>query len=249
MVRMVRWLLVALVIFTPSGGPAMGTQTPTPVDPMGGMGLGGSAQVVLLADGRLESLAAGPLAWVAYEAVPGNSPGPHRHPPAFIYAVDGSLTLTLERRTTALRPGQAAYVGQNASHTHGGQGRFWEIRLTAPGGPPPTDLSAPKPVFATGSLQGISRPPVLALFVRVDLAPGGETSVHTHPGPEFIVVTTGEITYQNALIGTQRMRVGQWHAIPPDTAVQKRNPGNEPASFLSLFLLDPNRPFTAPGQF
>ena len=42
---------------------------------------------------------------------------------------------------------------------------------------------------------------------------------------------------------------GGAEAIPPDTALQKRNPFKEPAAFLSWFLVDPDQPFAPKASF
>lgn len=214
------------------------------------MDLGGTSLTVLLAEARVASLPAGPLAWAAYEAtLAAGRTVTHRHVPSFVFAGE-PLRVTVNAATTALRSGQAVFVGENVAHTHVGPGRFWEIRLAAPGGQPPADLGpAPRRVFASPALETVPPPPVLVSFVLVALPPGGETAVHTHPGPEFIYVTRGELVYQNALIGTRTMRVGDAHALRMDTAVQKRNATGAEAEFLSLFILDPARPPVSPARF
>ena len=78
---------------------------------------------------------------------------------------------------------------------------------------------------------------------------GGETSVHTHPGPELIYQLRGRIYYQNALIGTKLMGPGDVEGIPPLTGVQKRNLYTEDAEFLSWFLVDASQPFASPALF
>jgi quercetin dioxygenase-like cupin family protein len=78
---------------------------------------------------------------------------------------------------------------------------------------------------------------------------GGRTTVHTHPGPEFIYMTRGRIEYENALVGTRRLGPGGAEAIPPGTPVQKRNPYEREAVFLSWFLVDPDKPFAPEAEF
>jgi quercetin dioxygenase-like cupin family protein len=50
-------------------------------------------------------------------------------------------------------------------------------------------------VFASVPLEGIPEPPVTISFIRVELPPGSQTSIHTHPGSEFIYETEGDIDY------------------------------------------------------
>jgi quercetin dioxygenase-like cupin family protein len=78
---------------------------------------------------------------------------------------------------------------------------------------------------------------------------GGLTTVHTHPGTEFIYMTEGRIDYENALVGVKRLGPGGAEAIPPDTPVQKRNPYRREAVFLSWFLVDPGEPFAPEAEF
>jgi quercetin dioxygenase-like cupin family protein len=104
-------------------------------------------------------------------------------------------------------------------------------------------------VFESEPLQGIPANPVASFLSVRAPARGGQTTVHTHPGPEFIYLLSGQIDYQNALIGTRRMRPGDAEGIPPDTPVQKRNPYAKDAVFLSWFLVDPDKPFAPATRF
>ncbi len=73
--------------------------------------------------------------------------------------------------------------------------------------------------------------------------------IHTHPGPELIYQVSGRIDYENALIGVRQMGPGGVEGIPPNTPVQKRNPFDEGAEFLSWFLVDTAQPFAAATRF
>ena len=90
----------------------------------------------------------------------------------------------------------------------GGPSTFWETRLDVP------DYILADPavetVFVSPTLKGIPKNP-LAVFVLVKVPPGGETSVHTHPGPEFIYRLSGGIDYQgyqNDIFGMLQMTNG-----------------------------------------
>ena len=125
---------------------------------------------------------------------------------------------------------------------------FWEVRLAQPGSAPALNLANPTLVFDSGPLQEIPASP-MATFVLVRVPVGGETSVHTHPGPELIYQLSGKIDYQNALIGTKLMGPGDIEGIPPGVSVQKRNPYEEDAQFLSWFLVDVSQPFASAAAF
>ncbi|MDP9315446.1 MAG: LPXTG cell wall anchor domain-containing protein, partial [Chloroflexota bacterium] len=78
---------------------------------------------------------------------------------------------------------------------------------------------------------------------------GGQTSIHTHPGPETIYVRAGPFEYQNALHGTETVQVGDVRSLPPVTPVQKRNPSSQQAAFLTLFVVDQNQPLAPEASF
>ena len=215
--------------------------------------LGGSARTRALARTRLTERPPGELAWVADEArLPPGRTIAHRHELSFVYARRGQHSLRSGGGEASLRDGAAAAVEANVRHRHeagGEDSTFWEIRLAPPGSPPPPGFRAARRVFDSETLEGIPAP-ADAAFIEVTVPPrGGRTTVHTHPGPEFIYQLSGRIDYQNAIIGTRLLGPGGAEGIPPGTAVQKRNPFARPATFLSLFLVDPDRPFAPKARF
>ncbi len=122
-----------------------------------------------------------------------------------------------------------------------------EIRLAVPGTAPQTGATR---VFASPALEGVPGGTVNLQFVDVVLpANGGQTSIHTHPGPETIYVRAGPFEYQNALHGTETVQVGDVRSLPPSTPVQKRNPSGQEAAFLTLFVVDPNQPLAPEASF
>ena len=225
-----------------------GTSTPTPSGRAAGA-LGGGAQTTTLA--RLEDLERprGRLVWSAWrvELEPGRSLQ-HRHGTATIYAESGEHRLTHGQEASVLAPGEGAAVPAGSLHRHEASGdtasAFSEVVLTAPGSRLPRAPGARR-LFQSDVLRGVPEGATL-LFIEVRLPPGSETSVHTHPGPEFIVGTKGRFDYENAIEGARRFAPGDTAGIPPGTAVQKRNKSGSEAVFLSWFLVDPDQPF-APG--
>ena len=103
-------------------------------------------------------------------------------------------------------------------------------------------------IFESEVLVDIPNDP-LAVFVLVFVPPGGETSLHTHQGTEFIYQRGGHIHYQSEIIGIKRLSPGDVEGMPPETSVQKRNSYKEPSAFLSWFLVDPELPFASPAIF
>ena len=219
---------------------------------MGGAALGGSAETTLLAQETLVEVPDGPLAWVAHEFTLAYGQSiEHVHEFAFVYAVEGPHQLLGRQDEHNLTSGEGAVVLAGAPHQHAapaGQSVFWEVRLTKPGSAPAANLANPTLVFDSGPLRDIPVSP-MATFALVRVPVDGETSVHTHPGPELIYQLSGKIDYQNALIGTKLMGPGGIEGIPQLVSVQKRNPYEKDAEFLSWFLVDANQPFASPSVF
>jgi quercetin dioxygenase-like cupin family protein len=215
--------------------------------------LGASAGTRTLARTRLDERPSGELAWVAHETrlEPGETIA-HRHELSFVYARRGSHTLHAAGGRSSLREGEGAAVESGLPHRHAAGSdspAFWEVRLAPPRSGAPPGVGPARRVFESQPLDGIPAP-ALASFIEVTVPPrGGRTTVHTHPGPEFIYELSGRIDYQNAIIGTRRLGPGGAEGIPPETAVQKRNPFARPATFLSFFLVDPDRPFAPKARF
>jgi quercetin dioxygenase-like cupin family protein len=210
--------------------------------------LGGGARTTTLA--RLEDVEPprGRLVWSAWRTT--LEPGQvlrHRHGTSTVFAEEGEHRLGLGERATVVGAAEGAAVPADTLHRHEA-GRvpstFSEVVLTAPGSPLPRAPRARR-LFQSDVLRGVPRRATLQ-FIEVRLPPGTETSVHTHPGPEFIVGTGGRFDYENAIEGARRFGPGDTAGIPPDTPVQKRNRSDADAVFLSWFLVDPDEPF-APG--
>lgn len=223
--------------------------------------LGGSARTDTLARASLERRPAGPLAWIAHEIrlEPGEAIE-HEHEQAFAYGRSGEHSVREAGGAAApdsggdvsLAEGEAAALAVGTRHVHSAAGDgavLWEIRLARPGTAPPAGAGSSRRVFESEPLEGVPAPAAVSL-IEVTVPPrGGRTTVHTHPGPEFIYQLSGVIDYQNAIAGTKRLGPGGAEGIPPGTAVQKRNPYADPATFLSLFLVDPSRPFAPKADF
>ena len=228
----------------------VGEATPAPSpDQAEGGALGGGAATATLAKADDVTVPRGEVAWVATEVkLEAGDELRHEHSFSTVYAHAGGHRFEAGPTSGTLSEGQGAAVPADVAHVHAapaeGPSVFWEVRLAAPGSPLP---GAPRgeTVFESEPLKGIPDTPALR-FIRVDLAPGAETSAHTHPGPEFIYGTQGRFTYENGLEGERPFGPGDQAGIPPDTAVQKRNTSEGRASFLSWFLVDPKKPF-APG--
>lgn len=238
--RRTTWLLAvtaAVAVGCSGAGDAgMGADGP------GDGALGGSAGTEVLAETTLDGLPPGPLAWTAFEV----RDVEHRHAAAFVHAHEDT-TLAVDGEEEELGAGAARYVPAEAPHRHG-DGSAWDVLLAEP------EVAAPDggagPVFTSGELEGLPDGETLLRSILVVLPPGTSTSVHSHPGPEFIHVTRGSFVYENAVVGAVETAEGDGHAVGRDLAVQKRNPedGGE-AAFLSWFVVDADEPFTSRASF
>lgn len=220
-------------------------------DAMKGMDeMGQGADITVAAETRVSRLPPEPLGWVGYRVQGAGVQGPRRSwGPAFFYAEDEAVTVEIDDREIVLEPGGAVFVEEGVDHRVP-DGSFWAFLLTDPGAEPPAGLEDTGRELSSGPLQGLPEKDADVRFLIVDLPPqGGQTTVHSHPGPEYIAVVEGDIEYETGLEETTMLTVGDDAALPRDTAVQKRNPSEDPARFWSWFIVDPDDPFAPEATF
>lgn len=236
----VRLAALALLLTACAGDAGEGG---APGDPANDQGLGGTARTVLLGEVTVDELPDGPLAWSGFPV----SDAGHEHAAGFVHAREAT-TVTIDGRQQEVQPGDAVFVPDGARHEHGA-GLAWDVLLADPQVAPPTGVTEP-PVFRSEPFEGLPDGSAQLRTLLVELQPGGETSVHTHPGPEYIYVTRGRFMYENAVIGAVEAVEGDGHTLPAATAVQKRNEeGGSIAAFLSWFVVDPDAPFAPSASF
>ena len=233
------------------GETATPESTPTPAQEQDGA-LGGAAATATLARAGEVTVPDGTVAWVAHEVtLESGDELRHEHSFSTVYAREGTHELSTGGSDQSLAAGEGAAVPAGSPHVHGAPPEspsvFWEVRLAEPGSQLPGAPRA-EPLFESEPLEGVPDSPLMQ-FIRVDLPPGTETSVHTHPGPEFIYGTRGRFTYENGIEGEREFGPRDEAGIPPDTPVQKRNATTADASFLSWFLVDPDQPFAPGAEF
>ena len=219
---------------------------------MGEAALGGRAETTLIANQVVLEVPNGELVWVAYEAeIPPGKEVEHSHGFAFVYAKSGRHFLRGSGEEWELLPGEGASIFSGLNHRHGSatnDSTFWEVSLSEPKRGGIRIPSEFRLLFQSEPLEDVPTHP-LAVFTLVRLQQGGQTSVHTHPGPELTYQLTGKINYENAIIGAKQMGPGEFEGIPAGTAVQKRNPFEEVAEFFSWFLVDGTKPFAPAARF
>lgn len=219
----------------------------------GGKGaLGGNAKVGSLASAAIESEPPPDAAWNALRVklAPGERLE-HKHAFSTVYAQEGTNTLTVDSKAKEIKAKGGAIVQNGERHVHEAKDEpsvFWDVLLDEPGTQLPSVERAER-VFETEPLQGIPEQAKVA-FLDVVLPPGGgKTTVHTHPGPETIYITDGPFEYQNGIEGSSTVDDGDVKSIPPNTPVQKRNPGDGKPRFLSWFIVDPSKDFAPAAEF
>ena len=256
--RLPGWVWVALLLSAAAACQASdGLESgPAPEEgeiSMGGSALGGNAATTVLGKAVLanENIVEDP-AWIAHEIyLAEGETVEHSHEFAFLYAKEGLHRLIVDSGSRELEPGSGAEVAASTMHRHeGAEGGsvFWEVRLAAPGPALSGELDNVRPIFESQVEGEIPAGPV-AVFVHVLVPSGGQTSVHTHPGPELIYTLSGTIEYENKLIGAKVMEPGEFEGIPASVPVQKRNTFERDAEFLSWFLVDGAQPFASPARF
>lgn len=215
------------------------------------MGMGMGVSTVVLGEERIAKLPAERLAWFAYDLSEAGSNLIHSRAPVFLYAADGAHRVTIGDQDRRLQEGEAATVPGGVRYTRTEKEGLWAIVLTTPRGAAPRGLEGARALFESGPLEGVPQPPVQMRLLRVELPAGTQTIVHQHPSPEYIYVIDGMIEYQAGERGQIRLDLGPGDddAIPAYTPVQKRSPNGEAASFLALFIADPEQEFTQPATF
>lgn len=94
--------------------------------------------------------------------------------------------------------------------------------------------------------------PMTVRLLRITLEPGASAPMHTHPGPEFDLVESGELTVRTdgeaevtrangdtEISADQELVLGgeDWIVYEPGTGMSYENTGDEPAVILSAVLL------------
>lgn len=218
-------------------------------DGMGGEMLGGSAETVELASREVASLPKTSLRWIVLDLVGvDDEVALGGVAAALLYAHEGSHTVMLSGEEISLEEGQASFVEGDELGVAGAKG-LWLSLLTGADAEIPAELGDADIVAKSDVLRGVPQEAAQLSFVMVELPMDSATAVHSHPGPEFIYVTRGEIEYQTGVAGTETLSVGDSPTLSAGVAVQKRNAAGERAAFVSWFVVDPDEPFAMEASF
>jgi hypothetical protein len=219
-------------------------------DGMGGEMLGGNAETLELAAKELGDLPQQPLSWTVFDFAGITIENVITNPaPAFLYAHQNSHVFTVAGEERTLEEGQAIFLEQGTELGLAGAEGLWYSLLAPPDLQDPGGIEGAEVLARSGVLNGLPQAPALLSFVMVQLPMDGSTAVHSHPGPELIYVTHGELEYQTGMADTETLAVGDNRALPAGVAVQKRNMMGEMAAFLAWFVVDSEQPFAAEAAF
>jgi len=78
-------------------------------------------------------------------------------------------------------------------------------------------------------------------YQQLTIAPGGHTGWHTHPGPTFVAVASGEGTLYHAMSGcpSAKYATGAGFMQPPTEVHNMRNEGSTPLVLWAFYALPP----------
>lgn len=80
----------------------------------------------------------------------------------------------------------------------------------------------------------------------IDLAPGGSSGLHTHPGDEYGTVLEGTLMVKVGDGDFMPFTVGQTFSAPPNTPMEVMNTSSQPARFHNVLILEKGKPTASP---
>jgi len=108
--------------------------------------------------------------------------------------------------------------------------------------------AAQQPALTRTVLQQktLSAPGRDGVLVRAELAPGGTSVRHTHPGEEFGYVLEGTATFEIAGQAPQTLKPGDSFVIPANTPHIAHNAGTTPWKIISTYIVETGKPLATP---
>jgi quercetin dioxygenase-like cupin family protein len=95
--------------------------------------------------------------------------------------------------------------------------------------------------------KDISVPGREAVVARVEIAPGGSSGRHTHPGEEITYVIEGEV---EILVDGQpplKVKAGESFIIPAGAKHDARNTGTQTLKMAGVYIVDKSQPMATPA--
>lgn len=111
--------------------------------------------------------------------------------------------------------------------------------------------------FAAAQAPGIKRTPLQKtdlgtdreiILGKAEIAPGGETGRHTHPGIETGYVLSGSTTLEVEGEGTRVLKAGDSYTIPYGKVHNAKATGNEPGVVIATYVVEKGKPLASPAK-
>jgi quercetin dioxygenase-like cupin family protein len=226
--------------------PAAGTPTPKPNEAVG-------FASVKLSDGPLDALPTLPL-YVSVLDVPQQPAAPiqHAHIAGFVYVVTGTHKLSIQGgETKEIKAGEAAFVANNAIHTHENPGTtasqwyFLALRNTSARTAAAT-FPGQSVLYETADLPATAMPAgkYMEQLNITTVEKGGRTASHKHGGLEIFVITEGTGMLKVAGQQPQTLTKGKGAVVMPNTALQLTNTGDGPVKWLAYLITKEGETFS-----
>jgi quercetin dioxygenase-like cupin family protein len=94
----------------------------------------------------------------------------------------------------------------------------------------------------------VSVPGREAVAARVEVAPGGVSGWHTHPGDEISVVNEGELVLMVAGQPPRKIVAGEGFVIPAGVVHNAKNEGTAPTRLVGVYVVETGKPLASPAS-
>ena len=94
----------------------------------------------------------------------------------------------------------------------------------------------------------VSVPGREAVAARVEVAAGGQSGWHTHPGDEISVVNEGEVMLMVAGQAPRKVAAGEGFVIPAGTPHNARNDSAAPVKLVGVYVVEKGKPLASPAS-
>ena len=94
----------------------------------------------------------------------------------------------------------------------------------------------------------VSVPGREAVAARVEIAPGGASGWHTHPGDEISVVNEGEALLMVAGQPTRKIVAGEGFVIPAGVVHNAKNEGTAAVKLVGVYVVEKGKPLASPAS-
>ena len=99
-------------------------------------------------------------------------------------------------------------------------------------------------ILQKGDAPAAERDVVLA---KAEIAPGGATGRHTHPGPETGYVLEGSTVLEIDGQAPLALKPGDSYFIPAGTVHNAKDVGDKPAVVLATYVVEKGKPLASPA--